>query len=758
MQDNKYLFSDIVKVVMQDEEGNSKLKNISIDEIISEDVTLAENINLVTTEIDSKIISDSENELIKLELADILPKDMAELLINDDTTISSENAISFIGKEQFEGELKNFITKFVSEEVIASNVNNNKGLLLRLEDNRSAVNIEITKELNPKLSSDKIVVQALVVPEKVKIQSLTNSKQFSSFGNIKQILKSSSSENAKESIQLNTKSKLVNPNESILSNAKSELISSKEVLKLNGAEQKNNYSEGKKNSITKPMLKVFSFNLENKNDSNEIVNKQLLQNIKSGKISEVAQSIVANKEVVSSKIIKDNINSKELNIESKPITNLEGKKYNVSQITIVKKEPIVLDKIKTTINVEDKKVETVLRKIDFSSIEKSQIKNTNAQKQINEIERPNKETIVEKKYVKQAVSIEQNNVEEKATSKVEIKTDGIKFEKVEEKILSKKEQKTINSKKEIGQTKIVQKNVTDEKTNAKVETEIDGLKLEKVDVKIPSDKHLKIIRKKEIINDEIKTKEKSIELPKEAVSKGEVPIAKVNKKVSVKVKRGLKLASVKTEQENSQVNNLNNQNRSEFDTNPDLNSSHLSQTILNTENNLEIKNKPVGAFQNKLNGELVNSKDEGSIISQEVRQQNSERIVKSIEVIKEISRFISKQEKGTLSFRISPEHLGNLKITLETTEQSLTANIQVENEQAKQLVEKNINILHNQLKESGVELGSLNISLGNPKTYKEESGTQGDGSNKHSEELELEEIKEEKENRSLGYNTYEYLA
>ena len=172
MQSNKYLFSDIVKVVMQDGEGNQKLKNITIDEKISDELNLTLNPELVTQELQSKTITNSENELMKLQLADILPADMADLLINDEATISDEKAISFLGKDQLDGELKNFITSLVGEEIIEANVSSDKGLLLRLEDYKSAVNIEVTKELNPKLSSDKIVVQALVVPEKAKIQSL----------------------------------------------------------------------------------------------------------------------------------------------------------------------------------------------------------------------------------------------------------------------------------------------------------------------------------------------------------------------------------------------------------------------------------------------------------------------------------------------------------------------------------------------------------------------------------------------------------
>jgi flagellar hook-length control protein FliK len=95
---------------------------------------------------------------------------------------------------------------------------------------------------------------------------------------------------------------------------------------------------------------------------------------------------------------------------------------------------------------------------------------------------------------------------------------------------------------------------------------------------------------------------------------------------------------------------------------------------------------------------------------------------------------------------------------LETNNHLLNAHIQVENEQAKLLVEKNLNELHTQLQESGVELNSLNISMGysskQEKSFQQKSKQKIDYSDST-----IEEINNKKnETKSLGYNTYEYLA
>ena len=126
--------------------------------------------------------------------------------------------------------------------------------------------------------------------------------------------------------------------------------------------------------------------------------------------------------------------------------------------------------------------------------------------------------------------------------------------------------------------------------------------------------------------------------------------------------------------------------------------------------------------------------------------------------MKELTKFISKKEKGSLTFSIRPEHLGQLKITLDSLDNALKARIEVENEQAKQLLEKNVDKLQQELLDNGVKLNSLNISLSNSKRQKDQKDLKNKPNNNSKDLGQVGESEEELQKKSFGYNTYEYIA
>ncbi len=142
-----------------------------------------------------------------------------------------------------------------------------------------------------------------------------------------------------------------------------------------------------------------------------------------------------------------------------------------------------------------------------------------------------------------------------------------------------------------------------------------------------------------------------------------------------------------------------------------------------------------------------------------IESEPKSKKLKSVEVLKEVTKFISKQEKGTLSFDIKPEQLGKMKITLDTADHVLRAKIEVDSEQARQLIERNLDKLHQELADNGIELNSLNISLSNPKQQKEDREKMNNNNNSQTENLgQVGETEEEEQKKTLGYNTYEYIA
>ena len=152
----------------------------------------------------------------------------------------------------------------------------------------------------------------------------------------------------------------------------------------------------------------------------------------------------------------------------------------------------------------------------------------------------------------------------------------------------------------------------------------------------------------------------------------------------------------------------------------------------------------------------INHKAESA--SKEVNlKQTTEHLLKQQDVVKEISKFIQKNDKSSISFDLEPRHLGKLKITLDLHDAVVKAHIQVENSAAKQLIENNLNELLSNLSRSGVPMGSVNISLNDAKerqTKKEQEKHKINSVNSSGGGSEQESAKASK---MMGYNTYEYL-
>ncbi len=78
---NKYLFSDIVKVVMNTDREQKKLLETDLEELIKGKLPSMAGVENNSTQIEVKELSDADTEKVKLDLADILPQEIAQLLI-----------------------------------------------------------------------------------------------------------------------------------------------------------------------------------------------------------------------------------------------------------------------------------------------------------------------------------------------------------------------------------------------------------------------------------------------------------------------------------------------------------------------------------------------------------------------------------------------------------------------------------------------------------------------------------------------------
>lgn len=956
LKNNKYLFSDIVKIVMNNQQNSNKLFDAEVDENKFVNNSSTPQIKFIsrnpkiTEQLKFDFISNSDNEKVKTELADILPDDMAKLLIDDAQSIEEKKIISYIGKEPLNEELKQFIANLIGSDLIEKHVNDESGLILNLEDSKSAVNIELTKEYGSLNNSDKIIVQTLLVPQKSKLQSLLEFGNKSENKNMvllagknlaqskKQLLENIKTNNSelKEIINENVTNKptlsvysfkynsesLLNENESL-----KEILPSVYNIKEIKSDQNEITNKVGNHNIKTPLSKISFFpnreklNLENKQSNSQDINKNISNN---NEIKTLENYISGNKSSNNLKLFESQ-------------NSADKKEINVTKITIMKKQTNELLEYKNKFNIENNKIDTGLRRIDFrnainnsttslrllknikknnhsnlnqkltkdnevankevngnlnqnkysnSDIDKSKINTEELRLQVNSLR--TSKNITENKNIKinsekqnleslsikdKASTIDENSkqkfkqaekiselkkderiveTESKLNEKSDIKNNNVKNEKKElktfsEKInnedqdLAKKEisnksntnndkkvitddkklsienknisikesnSKTINEVKSVDKTNIYKvegeekavKNETKvistveefqneikkkeskvnfEKTEAKGNINKPEIKNEKISANVFSEKTIKeesVNADKDNINkintketekvDEIENDDQILNNQKEnAKNKPKTKVNDesqiVNKDLTIKIKgevKSLNNKGIKTENQNivteTKLNNLN----SEEDSLENNANSALKQN-LKSNNNLELKEKSESIFHKDLKNEGIKQNNFAKIPTEELKNENSSRMVKSIEVIKELTKFITKQEEGTLTFNIKPEKLGQLKITLETINNTVRASIEVENEQAKQLIERNINELYKQLNENEVQLSSLNISLSNPKKDNATRNHKEAFSENESSEYSYEtDEKTEKKSRSLGYNTYEYLA
>jgi len=139
--------------------------------------------------------------------------------------------------------------------------------------------------------------------------------------------------------------------------------------------------------------------------------------------------------------------------------------------------------------------------------------------------------------------------------------------------------------------------------------------------------------------------------------------------------------------------------------------------------------------------------------------ERPEKIIKATEIVKEFSQFIKKKESTKLVLQLDPAKLGKVKITLDVVKDAIKAHIEVENNAAKQTVQSNMQELYSQLNKSGINLGTVNITLheGGNKEAKQFSNKRKNNDSLKSKEDFIEE-EENQTARKLGYNTYEFLA
>jgi flagellar hook-length control protein FliK len=168
---------------------------------------------------------------------------------------------------------------------------------------------------------------------------------------------------------------------------------------------------------------------------------------------------------------------------------------------------------------------------------------------------------------------------------------------------------------------------------------------------------------------------------------------------------------------------------------------------------LEIREQDIAAVRG-IDSPARNIVKNNIIQTNELNSQGLQR-VKSEDLVREIHKILTKENSQKVVLNLSPEELGSVKIEFDIKEKSLNAKITVDTEFAKNIIQTHSETLRNSLQDSGLTLNTLNIELSDNQRQQRPTA-----SKKKIQKNELIEnpLDVTSPQRSLGYNTYEYLA
>ena len=134
------------------------------------------------------------------------------------------------------------------------------------------------------------------------------------------------------------------------------------------------------------------------------------------------------------------------------------------------------------------------------------------------------------------------------------------------------------------------------------------------------------------------------------------------------------------------------------------------------------------------------------------------KTVKVSEIIPEFYKAIQQNEKQSLTFQLTPDNLGKVKLVVDLVQNQVNTRIIVENNQIKQFIQSNVEQLKQSLSSTGIDLNSVNISLADHEQKSNKSFSQRKKINGKLESINPTDIQQTLAKKVMGYNTYEYLV
>jgi hypothetical protein len=184
----------------------------------------------------------------------------------------------------------------------------------------------------------------------------------------------------------------------------------------------------------------------------------------------------------------------------------------------------------------------------------------------------------------------------------------------------------------------------------------------------------------------------------------------------------------------------------------------------NTDNNTGKENKETGnnnAFTlNHTAAEKI--PDKVNSIHEEMKfTLPDEKVVKYSKLMPEIKNALSEGVNKSLTISLTPEELGKVKLIVETVDKTVSAKIEVQNEAVQSTIQNNLDNLKQSLSQSGLNINNITVSISYNDNKQQKPGElkkkHASGNDKKIE-TEEEKISSKNISKTLGYNTYEYLA
>ncbi|MDP4116255.1 MAG: flagellar hook-length control protein FliK, partial [Bacteroidota bacterium] len=138
-----------------------------------------------------------------------------------------------------------------------------------------------------------------------------------------------------------------------------------------------------------------------------------------------------------------------------------------------------------------------------------------------------------------------------------------------------------------------------------------------------------------------------------------------------------------------------------------------------------------------------------------------EKMVKYSRLMPEIKNALSEGVNKSLTLSLMPEELGRVKLMVETVDKTVTAKIEVQNEAVQTTVQNNLDNLKQSLSQAGINVNNITVSISYNENKQQKPGElkrKNSGANDKKVETENEKIANTSPSKTLGYNTYEYLA